>query len=297
MPRHAMPCDAMPCHAMPRDAMPLDAMPRDATHRLAMPRRAVPRPAARRARRLLVAPLLLLAVALGGCAEGAQSSGAPSQSSMAGVVSAASLPKSAPLSIDIPKIDARSTLLSLGFGRHRGIQLPPASTPMQAGWFSGGPVPGEIGPAVIFGHVAGDHQEGIFSRLGELVPGDLVLIKRQDGSTATFRVTHIEELSKGSFPIDAVHGDTTDAELRLVTCGRTFDQIAQLPRQHHCVRDAGRQPELNRFVPRRPACYGTSISATRVALAVRLREEGACPCPPAFRTRPFCTRCPVRSGW
>lgn len=195
----------------------------------------MPRPAARRARHLLVAPLLLLAVALGGCAEGAQSSGAPSRSNMAGVVTAASLPKSAPLSIDIPKIDVRSTLLSLGFGRHRGVQLPPASTPMQAGWFSGGPVPGEIGPAVIFGHVAGDHQEGIFSRLDELVPGDLVLIKRQDGTTATFRVTHIEELSKGSFPIDAVHGDSTDAELRLVTCGPSFDQMSHSYRNNMIV--------------------------------------------------------------
>ena len=207
--------------------------------RHAMPPPAAPRPAARRTGRLLVAPLLLLAVALGGCAEGARSSGAPSASNMAsnmaGVVTAASLPKSAPLSIDSPKIDVQSTLLSLGFGRHRGIQLPPVSTPMQAGWFSGGPVPGEIGPAVIFGHVAGDHQEGIFSRLDELVPGDLVLIKRQDGSTATFRVTHIEELSKGSFPIDAVHGDTTDAELRLVTCGPSFDQMSHSYRNNIIV--------------------------------------------------------------
>lgn len=177
----------------------------------------------RRAARLLLAPLLLLAVALAGCAEGAQSSGVPSPSNVAGVVAAASLPKSLPLSIDIPKINVRSTLLSLGFGRHSGVQLPPASTPMQAGWFDGGPTPGEIGPATIFGYAVGDNQEGVFFRLHELIPGDLVLIKRQDGSTAVFRVTHVEELSKGSFPVDAVHGGTTDAELRLVTCGATFD--------------------------------------------------------------------------
>jgi LPXTG-site transpeptidase (sortase) family protein len=191
-------------------------------------------PVVRRAR-LLAAPLLLLAVALGGCAEGAQYSGGPAPANVAGVVTAASLPKSAPLSIDIPKIGVQSTLLSLGFGRHRGIQLPPVSTPMQAGWFSGGPAPGQIGPAVIFGHVAGDHQEGIFARLDELVPGDLVLIKRQDGSTANFRVTHIEELSKGSFPIDAVHGHTTDAELRLVTCGPAFDQLTHTYRDNIIV--------------------------------------------------------------
>jgi sortase (surface protein transpeptidase) len=171
---------------------------------------------------LLAASLLLVAVALGGCAEGARSA-TPSSANPAGMVTSASLPKSVPLSIDIPKIGATSTLLALGLTRHKTVQLPSASTPMQAGWFSGGPTPGQIGPATIFGHVDGDHQQGIFFRLHELVPGDLVLIKRQDGSTVTFRVTHIEEVSKGSFPTDAVRGETTDAELRLVTCGGTSD--------------------------------------------------------------------------
>jgi sortase (surface protein transpeptidase) len=172
--------------------------------------------------RLLLVPLLLLAVALGGCAEGTRSA-TPSSVNAAGVITSASLPKSVPLSIDIPKIGARSTLLALGLTRHQTVQLPSASTPMQAGWFSGGPTPGQIGPATIFGHVDGDHQQGIFFRLHELVSGDLVLIKRQDGSTVTFRVTHTEEVSKGSFPTDAVRGETTDAELRLVTCGGTFN--------------------------------------------------------------------------
>jgi sortase (surface protein transpeptidase) len=176
----------------------------------------------------LLAPLLMLVfwlavVVLGGCAVGAHSA-APSPSNVAGLIAAASLPRSVPVSIDIPKISAHSTLLPLGRVRNRAVELPSTSTPMQAGWFSGGPTPGEIGPATIFGHVAGDHQEGIFFRLHELVPGDLVLIKRQDGRTATFRVVHIEEASKGSFPTDAVYGDTTDAEVRLVTCGGTFDK-------------------------------------------------------------------------
>lgn len=184
------------------------------------------RPAVRHTR-LPLAPLLLLALAValatGGCAAAAQPSDPPSPSNAAGVMAVASLPRSVPLSIDIQKINARSTLLPLGVSRHRKVQLPPASTPMQAGWFDGGPTPGEIGPATIFGRVVGDHQQGIFFRLHELAPGDLVLIKRQDGSTATFRVRHIEELSKGSFPIDAVHSATTDAQLRLVTFGATFD--------------------------------------------------------------------------
>ena len=169
---------------------------------------------------LLQGSLLLAALILGGCAGGG--SGA-TPTTVAGVVTSANLPKSVPLSIEIPKIGVQSTLLALGAGRHRSVQLPSASTPMQAGWFSGGPTPGQIGSATIFGRVAANHQPGVFARLYDLGPGDLVLVKRQDGSTVTFRVTHVEELSKGSFAGDAIHGDATDAELRLVTCGDTYD--------------------------------------------------------------------------
>lgn len=173
-------------------------------------------------RPMLVAVPLLAAVMLAGCA-GADQRAIPTPSNAAGVVTSASLPRSVPRSIEIPKIGVRSTLLSLGRSRHRAVRLPSASTPMQAGWFSGGPTPGQIGPATIFGRVGAHHQPGVFARLYDLVPGDLVLVKLQDGSTATFRVTQVEQLSKGSFATDAVHGNATDAELRLVTCGDTFD--------------------------------------------------------------------------
>jgi sortase (surface protein transpeptidase) len=169
---------------------------------------------------------VLVGIVLGGCAGGGQGA-VPTPSNAAGVVASASLPRSVPLAIEIPKIGVRSTLLALGESRHRSVQLPSASTPMQAGWFSGGPAPGQIGPATIFGRVSAHHQPGVFARLHDLATGDLVLIKLQDGSTVTFRVTRVETLSKGSFATDAVHGDATDAELRLVTCGDTFDPVTR----------------------------------------------------------------------
>ena len=49
---------------------------------------------------------------------------------------------------------------------------------MQAGWYSLGPTPGEVGPAVVLGHVDGYRNPGIFYRLHELVPGDDVEILR-----------------------------------------------------------------------------------------------------------------------
>jgi sortase (surface protein transpeptidase) len=137
-----------------------------------------------------------------------------------------SLAASTPVSVDIPKIGAHSSLVPLGLNADQTIEVPPVSTPMQAGWYKLGPTPGEVGPAVILGHVDGNKQAGIFYRLHELAPGDKISVGRQDGSTATFTVQKVERDAKDAFPTDAVYGDTSTADLRVITCGGAFDTKA-----------------------------------------------------------------------
>jgi LPXTG-site transpeptidase (sortase) family protein len=132
-------------------------------------------------------------------------------------------PRVVPVSVRIPKIGATSTLVGLGLNPDGTVQVPPVHTPMQAGWYDRGYPPGEDGPAVLLGHVDGDHQAGIFYRLHELAAGDKVLVTRQDGSVLTFTVTHTQKVDKDAFPTNAVYGPTSDPELRLVTCGGAFD--------------------------------------------------------------------------
>jgi sortase (surface protein transpeptidase) len=139
----------------------------------------------------------------------------------------AAMPKSIPVSIDIPKIGAKSSLIPLGLNADGTIQVPPVSQPKQAGWFTGGPTPGEIGPAVILGHVDGMKMPGVFYGLRQLQPGDIVHVARQDNSTATFVVRKNQVVPKTNFPTEQVYGDTTDAELRLITCGGAFDRTTR----------------------------------------------------------------------
>ncbi|KAA9150099.1 class F sortase [Amycolatopsis acidicola] len=143
--------------------------------------------------------------------------------------------RAVPESVDITKIDAHSTLVPLGLNADQTIQVPPVSQPLQAGWYQYGPTPGEVGPAVILGHVDGNKQKGIFWRLKELAPGDEVSVSRKDGSTARFRVTRVEQIDKDTFPTDAVYGDTADPELRLITCGGSFDRDAHSYRDNIIV--------------------------------------------------------------
>jgi LPXTG-site transpeptidase (sortase) family protein len=137
------------------------------------------------------------------------------------------LPASPPTEISIPKIGAKSSLIALGLNADKTIQVPPVEQPMQAGWYDKAPTPGEVGPAVILGHVDGNKKPGIFFRLKEMAVGDEVLVTRQDGSTARFKVTRVEQVSKKDFPTDLVYGNTEGPELRLITCGGVFDHSAR----------------------------------------------------------------------
>jgi LPXTG-site transpeptidase (sortase) family protein len=76
---------------------------------------------------------------------------------------------------------------------------------------------------VIAGHIDSHAGPGIFFRLSQLRPGDQVYVRRADGTLAVFRVTAVQSYDKDQFPTLAVYGATPDAELRLVTCGGTFD--------------------------------------------------------------------------
>jgi sortase (surface protein transpeptidase) len=148
---------------------------------------------------------------------------------------AAGMAKSDPVSVDIPKIGARSSLVSLGLNADNTVEVPPVTKPLQAGWYSYGPTPGEVGPSVILGHVDGNKQKGIFFRLKEMAPGDKIAVARKDGSTANFVVTKVDRVPKDTFPTDAVYGNTLDPELRLITCGGSFDREARSYRDNIIV--------------------------------------------------------------
>jgi sortase (surface protein transpeptidase) len=95
--------------------------------------------------------------------------------------------------------------------------------PADAGWFTRGPTPGALGPAVIAGHVTWNGVHGVFYRLDTLRRGDQVTVTRNDGKTAVFTITRVAQFSKSRFPSKAVYGPIDHAGLRLITCGGTYD--------------------------------------------------------------------------
>jgi hypothetical protein len=135
------------------------------------------------------------------------------------------LPSSKPVSIDIPAIGVSSTLQYLGLTAQHTLQVPaPGPHYNEAAWYKYSSTPGSLGPAVILGHVDSAAQgPSVFFRLGDLRPGDQVLVTRADGLVAVFRVDGVRRYPKDHFPTLLVYGNTDDAALRLITCGGSFD--------------------------------------------------------------------------
>jgi Sortase domain len=135
-----------------------------------------------------------------------------------------SLRRSAPVSVAIPAIGVRSPLLRLGLNPDGTIQVPDLATSAdEAAWYKYSVTPGQIGAAVIEGHVDSEVGPAVFFRLGALHPGDRIDVTLADAMTAVFRVTGVREYTKDNFPTKMIYGTTNYASLRVVTCGGTFD--------------------------------------------------------------------------
>jgi hypothetical protein len=170
--------------------------------------------------------LVALLFALVACGSTAPSARLPEASPATTTASAPAVPVAEPASVSIPRIAAESSLIETGLNSDGSPEVPPVTQPEQASWYGLGPAPGEIGPAVILGHVNGGGRPGVFARLKEVAVGDRIVVGYKDGTSREFTVTRTEQVPKTGFPFEKVYGNTEGPELRVITCGGLFNQAA-----------------------------------------------------------------------
>jgi sortase (surface protein transpeptidase) len=144
----------------------------------------------------------------------------PAARPAAQLVAAQQLPR--PLRIVIPAIRVNAPVIPLRLNRDRTLQVPKNFA--QTGWFVGGPEPGEVGPAVIVGHVDSKAGAAVFYRIRALRRGDLIKVSLKGGSSVRFVVRGTRKVPKKRFPTKLVYGRTKLPTLRLVTCDGAFDR-------------------------------------------------------------------------
>ncbi|WP_413966543.1 class F sortase [Actinacidiphila polyblastidii] len=190
-------------------------------------------------------PAVLVLVAVAGCAPGtgdrAGSAGSTSASSTAPTAPPAAVHAGAPspggtgtggsaggtvappAKITIASVGISSPLMRLGLNADGTVEVPPADQGMTAGWYSGGPAPGAVGPAVIIGHNDTRYGRAVFHDLRKIAKGADITVTDDRGRAEHFTVTGTRSVSKKSFPTQQVYGATSDRALRLITCDGSFD--------------------------------------------------------------------------
>ncbi|MFC6080280.1 class F sortase [Sphaerisporangium aureirubrum] len=131
---------------------------------------------------------------------------------------------STPKRLVIKKLGINAPIKSVGLDKRGAIETPPINNPNLVGWYRYGPTAGQSGPAVMLGHKDTTTRTAVFTRLDQLKYGDTIEVTRMDGTVAIFTVGGVEQADKLTFPTNRVYGDAENAELRLITCGGTYNR-------------------------------------------------------------------------
>ena len=147
----------------------------------------------------------------------------PASPSAAPSATAKPVPAVPPASISIPAIGVSAPVMQLGLNSDGTIQVPPLADHNLAGWYKYGAAPGQVGAAVIVGHIDSAAGASVFFNLRNLAKGDRIYVTLADRHVAGFSVDGLQQVPKTSFPTVSVYGHLSYAGLRLVTCGGDFD--------------------------------------------------------------------------
>ncbi|MER5550423.1 class F sortase [Streptomyces sp. NPDC002793] len=172
----------------------------------------------------MAAAALLLASVTGCGASDAPDASAPSAETSSSEARPPEAPKApAPTRLAVPSLGIDSTLLRLGLNEDGTVEVPPAEQGMTAGWYAGGAVPGEPGPAVLIGHNDTRFGKAVFHDLHRIAKGADIAVSGGGGKKAHFTVTGTETVRKNAFPTAKVYGATDERVLRLITCDGGYD--------------------------------------------------------------------------
>lgn len=127
-----------------------------------------------------------------------------------------------PVRIRIPALGVDTVVQWVGLDEQGRMATP--SNYVDTAWYERGPIPGTIGNAVIAGHLDSASGPAVFYRLGDLRPGDEVIVLTSDGVELTFIVQSGETYAVADAPLERIFGPADDARLNLITCSGRFDR-------------------------------------------------------------------------
>jgi LPXTG-site transpeptidase (sortase) family protein len=155
------------------------------------------------------------------------SSAPPSEEKPSAPISSYIVAPNLPAIVKIPKLNVEARIKPVGVNASNKLIAP--NNIYDTGWYNASAKPGDSGASgamVLEGHVHGPTLPGIFNNLKKLTSGDLVTVKRGDGTILTYKVVKQKNVETDKFDMaDAlssvqpgIHG------LNLITCSGNYDK-------------------------------------------------------------------------
>jgi sortase (surface protein transpeptidase) len=130
-------------------------------------------------------------------------------------------PSEEPVTLRIPRIKINATIQQTGVNGKGNMGVPTNYT--DVAWYKHGTVPGQIGSAVIDGHVDnGLGLSGVFKHLEDLQQGDDVYVVTKTGRELHFVVEDTVSYPYKTVPLETLFSRDDDARLNLITCGGSW---------------------------------------------------------------------------
>lgn len=129
----------------------------------------------------------------------------------------------APIRLTIPSLKLDALIEQVGQRSDGAMDTP--SLVEDVGWYRLGVAPGEVGRAVIAGHLdLVDGSPAVFWDIGKLEAGDEVIVYVEDGTEYHFRVMRKQRYAYEDAPLEEIFGFSLRSELNLITCAGTWDR-------------------------------------------------------------------------
>ncbi|MFJ9715000.1 class F sortase [Streptomyces sp. NPDC101213] len=134
-----------------------------------------------------------------------------------------------PQRVDIPRLGVQAPVVARGLDARGAIAAPPYDQAGVVGWYAAGAKPGAAGTALMVGHVDTETRPAVFHELSKLAAGETIRVVRADGKVAEFTVDDVAVVRRDDFDARQAYGPRRPgrAELRLITCGGTFDRASR----------------------------------------------------------------------
>lgn len=131
-----------------------------------------------------------------------------------------------PQYIEIPRLRVRALIESVGLDKDKRMEVPQQID--NVGWYRFGPKPGQIGNAVIDGHVdKTDGSPSVFYNLALLKEGDTIEVVDSDNVVYIFIVTQVSSYPVSLVPLQKIFEQSETSHLNLITCGGVYNKKKQ----------------------------------------------------------------------